>query len=181
MAIFWREERGIHIAPAEGNFINEQGTAMKPLTVPDCNCHTGYVGKGDRMAKSYCISHCTCQCTNILFFLLLDLATLKQSSDSFFMWREEYFTANVPILVPIFKIKYTVDTGQSWHTLQMVVLLISTVSSSEVIPYFRSLISEKPTPTVVRIKYRKMCMIWSWTVLLCINTGVKVWLGATAM
>jgi len=43
MAIFWREKRGIHVAPAEGNFINEQGTAMKPLIVPDCNCHTGYV------------------------------------------------------------------------------------------------------------------------------------------
>ena len=30
MAILWREKRGIHIAPAEGNFINEQGTVMKP-------------------------------------------------------------------------------------------------------------------------------------------------------
>ena len=158
MAIFWREKRGIHVAPAEGNFINEQGTAMKPQTVPDCNCHTGYVAKGDRMAESYCISHCTCQCTNILFFLLLDLATIKQSSASFFVWREENFTAHEPILAPCFKIKYAVGTGQS---MQMVVLLISTVSSSEVIPYFRSLISETPTPTVVRIKYRKMCIIWS--------------------
>jgi len=31
MAILWREKRGIHVAPAEGNFINEQGTAMKPV------------------------------------------------------------------------------------------------------------------------------------------------------
>jgi len=31
MAILWREKRGIHVTPAEGNFINEQGTAMKPL------------------------------------------------------------------------------------------------------------------------------------------------------
>jgi hypothetical protein len=97
------------------------------------------------------------------------------------MWQDENFTARVPILVPSFKIKYAVDTGQSWHTLQMAVLLINTVSSTEVIPYFGSLISETPTPTVVRIKYRKMCMIRSWPVLLYINTGVKVCLGAAAM
>jgi hypothetical protein len=154
---------------------------MKPLILADSNCHTGYVEKTDRMANSYSISHCTCKCSNILFFLLLDLATLKQSSASFFMWKEENLSAQVPILVPSFKIKHSVDTGQSWHTLQMVVLFISTVSSTDVIPYFRSLISETPTPTTVRIKYRKMCMIWSWLVLLCINTGVRVWLGATAV
>jgi hypothetical protein len=113
MAILWREKRGIHVAPAEGNFINEQATAMKPLILADCNCHTGYVEKGDRMANSYFISHCICKCTNILFLLLLDLATLKQSSASLFMWQDENFTARVPILVPSFKIKYAVDTGQS--------------------------------------------------------------------
>jgi len=60
MAIFWREKRDIHVAPAEGNFINEQGTGMKTLILADCNCHTGYVEKVDRMANSYFISHCTC-------------------------------------------------------------------------------------------------------------------------
>jgi hypothetical protein len=80
MAILWREKRDIRDAPAEGNFINEHGTAMKPLILADCTCHTGYVDKGDRMANSYFISHCTCNCTNILFFFQLDLATLKQSS-----------------------------------------------------------------------------------------------------
>jgi len=82
MAILWREKRGIHYAPAKGNFINEQGTAMKPVILADCNCHTCYVDKGDRMANSCFISHCTCKCTNILFFLLSDLATLKQSISS---------------------------------------------------------------------------------------------------
>ena len=113
MAILWREKRGIHVAPAEGNFINEQGPAMKPLIYADCNCHTGYVDKGDRLANSYFISHCTYQCTNILFSLPLDLATLKQSSASFFMLQNENFTAHVPILVVSFKMKYSVDTGQS--------------------------------------------------------------------
>jgi hypothetical protein len=80
LAILWREKRGIYVAPAEDNFISEQGTAIKPLILADCNCHTGYVAEGDRMANSYSISHCTCKCTNILFFLVLDLTTLKQSS-----------------------------------------------------------------------------------------------------
>jgi hypothetical protein len=48
MAILWREKRGIHVAAADGNFINEQGTAMKPLILADCNCHTGYVAKAGR-------------------------------------------------------------------------------------------------------------------------------------
>jgi len=113
MAILWREKRGIHVAPAEGNFINEQGTAMKPLIYADCNCHTGYVDKGDRLANSYIISHCTCQCTNTLFILLLDMATLKQSSASFFTLQDENFTAYVPILLLSFKMTYAVDTGQS--------------------------------------------------------------------
>ena len=133
---------------------------MKPLILADCNCHTGYVEKGDRMTNSYFINHCTSKCTNILLFLLLDLATLKQSISSFFMWWEEHFTAHVLILVPSFKVKYAVGTGQSSHTLQMVVLFISSVLSTEVIPCFRSLISGTPTPAMVRIKYRKMCMKW---------------------
>jgi hypothetical protein len=112
MAILWREKRGIQVAPTEGNFINEQGTAMKPLILADCNCHTGYVAKADRMANSYFISRCTCKCTNILFFLLLDLTNFKQSSASFFMWQEKHFTACVPILVPSFKIKYAMDTDK---------------------------------------------------------------------
>jgi hypothetical protein len=110
MAILLREKRGIYVAPAEDNFISEQGTDIKQT---DRNYHTGYVEKADRMANSYSISHCTCKCNNILFFLLLDLATLKQSSASFFMWVEENFSAHVPTLVPSFKIKYAVDTGQS--------------------------------------------------------------------
>jgi hypothetical protein len=103
MAILWREKRGIHVAPAAGNFINEQETAIKPLILADCNCHTGYVAKGDRMAKSHSINHCTCKCTNILFFLLLDLVTLKQSSASFFMWQVENFTAHVPFWYPVLR------------------------------------------------------------------------------
>ena len=86
---------------------------MKTLILADCNCHTGYVDNGDRMANSYFISHCTCKCTNILLFLLLHLATLNHSSSSFFMWHEENCPAHVPILLPSFKIKYAVDTGQS--------------------------------------------------------------------
>ena len=56
------------------------------------------------MANSYFISHCTYKCTNILFFLLLDLTTLKLSSASFFIWQEENFTVHVPILITSFPV-----------------------------------------------------------------------------
>jgi len=69
--------------------------------------------KGDRLANNYFISHCTRQFTNILFILLLDMDALKQSRASFFTLPDENFTAHVPILVLIFKMKYVVDTGQS--------------------------------------------------------------------
>jgi len=46
----------IHNAPAEGNFCNEAGKAIKSQTVKDYNHHMSYVDKGDRMAKSYSIS-----------------------------------------------------------------------------------------------------------------------------
>jgi len=43
----------IHNAPAEGNFCNERGKAIKPQIVMDYHHHMGYVDKGDRMANSY--------------------------------------------------------------------------------------------------------------------------------
>jgi len=46
----------IHSAPAEGNFCNEGGKAIKPQIAMDYNHHMGYVDKGDRMANSYSIS-----------------------------------------------------------------------------------------------------------------------------
>jgi len=42
----------IHNAPAESNFCNEGGKAIKPQTVKDYNHHMGYVDKGDRMANN---------------------------------------------------------------------------------------------------------------------------------
>ena len=36
----------IHNAPAEGNFCNERGKAIKPQIVVDYNHHMGYVDKG---------------------------------------------------------------------------------------------------------------------------------------
>jgi len=67
----------IHNAPAEGNFCNEAGKAIKLQIVMEYNHHTGYVDKGDRMANSYSISHRTFKWTKKLFFHLLDLAILN--------------------------------------------------------------------------------------------------------
>jgi len=57
-AVLWRDKRdvriltNIHSAPAEGNFCNEGGKAIKPQIVMDYNHHMGYVDKGDKMAYS---------------------------------------------------------------------------------------------------------------------------------
>jgi hypothetical protein len=82
-AILWRDERdvgmltNIHNAPAEGNFCNERGKAIKPQTVMDYKHHVGYVDKGDREANSYSISRHKFKWTKKLFFHLLDMAILN--------------------------------------------------------------------------------------------------------
>ena len=67
----------IHNAPAEGNFCNEGGKAIKLQIVMDYNRHMVYVDKGDRMANSYSVSRRTFKWTKKLFFYLLDLAILN--------------------------------------------------------------------------------------------------------
>jgi len=53
--ILWRDKRdvriltNIHDAPAEGNFCNNNGKAIKPQIVADYNRHMVYVDKGDRL------------------------------------------------------------------------------------------------------------------------------------
>jgi hypothetical protein len=60
----------IHDPPAEGNFCDESGNALKPAIVADYNRHMGYVDKGDRMANSYSISRRTWKWMKKLFFHL---------------------------------------------------------------------------------------------------------------
>ena len=80
-AILWRDKRdvctltNIHNAPAEGNFCNERGIAIKPQIVTVYNHHMGYVDKGDRMANTYS----TFKWTKKLFFHLLDLTIFNSS------------------------------------------------------------------------------------------------------
>jgi len=58
-AILWWDNRdvcmltNIHSAPAEGNFCNEGGIAIKPQIVMDYNHHMGYVDKGDSFSSYY--------------------------------------------------------------------------------------------------------------------------------
>jgi hypothetical protein len=51
----------MHAAPAEGNFCDEHGNAIKPAAAADYNkhVHVGYGDKADRMTNSYSISHQT--------------------------------------------------------------------------------------------------------------------------
>jgi len=67
----------IHDPPAEGNFCDNNGKAIKPQIVADYNHHMGYVVKTDRMANSYSINRCTWKWTKQLFFHLFDLAVLN--------------------------------------------------------------------------------------------------------
>jgi hypothetical protein len=67
----------IHDAPAEGNFCDGNGKAIKPPIVADYSRHVGFVDKGDRMANNYSICRRTLTWTNKLFFYLLDLAILN--------------------------------------------------------------------------------------------------------
>lgn len=82
-AILWRDKRdvriltNIHDPPAEGNFRDSNGKAIKPQIVADYNRHMGYVDKGDRMANSYSINRRTWKWTKKLFFHLFDLAILN--------------------------------------------------------------------------------------------------------
>jgi hypothetical protein len=69
----------MHAPPAEGNFCDEHGKAIKPAIVGDYNRHMGHVDKLDRMANSYSISRQTWKWTKKLFFHLLDLMILNSS------------------------------------------------------------------------------------------------------
>jgi len=82
-AILWRYKRdvriltNIHDPPAEGNFCDNNGKAIKPQIVADYNRHMGYVDKTDRMANSYSINRRTWKWTKQLFFHLFYLAILN--------------------------------------------------------------------------------------------------------
>jgi hypothetical protein len=76
-AILWRDKRkvrvlgNIHDPPAEGNFCDNNGKAIKPQIVVDYNRHMGYVDKGYRMTETYSINRRTWKWTKKLFFICL--------------------------------------------------------------------------------------------------------------
>jgi len=51
--------KNIHDTPVDGNFCDDIGNAIQPLTVANYNPHTCCVYKGHRMANRYSISCCT--------------------------------------------------------------------------------------------------------------------------
>jgi len=79
----WRDKRdvpiltNIHDVPAEGNFCDTNGKAIKQQIVADYNRHVGYLDKGDRMANSYSVNCRTWKWTKKLFFHLFDLTILN--------------------------------------------------------------------------------------------------------
>jgi hypothetical protein len=74
-AVVWKDKCDIHlltnrhVSPAEGNFCDESGNALKPVIVGDYNRYVSYIDKSDRMANSYSISCCTLKWMKKLFFI----------------------------------------------------------------------------------------------------------------
>ena len=64
-AVVWKNKHdvqvltNIHDPPAESNFCDESGNALKPASVEDYNQHMNYVNKSEGMASSYSISRRT--------------------------------------------------------------------------------------------------------------------------
>jgi hypothetical protein len=84
-AILWRDKQdvcvltNIHDPPAEGNFCDKNGKAIKLQIVADYDRHMGYLDKEDRMTETYSINRRTWKWTKKLFFHLFDLAILFSS------------------------------------------------------------------------------------------------------
>jgi hypothetical protein len=82
-AVRWKDGRDVyiltnmHAPPAEGNFTQESGQAIRPRVVEDYNAYMGFVDKSDRMVNSYGIARRTCKWTKKLFFHLTDMTILN--------------------------------------------------------------------------------------------------------
>jgi len=63
----------MHHPPAQGNFCEKHGNALKPAIMQDYNRHTEDVDRSDHMTNSYSISRWTLKWMKKLFFCLLDL------------------------------------------------------------------------------------------------------------
>jgi hypothetical protein len=81
--MIWKDKRHVnmltnmHHPPAEGNFRDEHGNALKPVIIQDYKQHMWYVDKSDCMMNTYYISRQTWKWTKKLFFHLLDLTVLN--------------------------------------------------------------------------------------------------------
>jgi len=78
-AIVWKDAQNVnimmkmHSPPLEGNFCNEHDKAVELAIVQDCNRHTGYVDKSDRITNTYSISRPTWDWRRKLIFRPMEL------------------------------------------------------------------------------------------------------------
>jgi hypothetical protein len=95
-AVVWRDKgdvymlMNIHNPPAESNFSDEQGNAIKQLIMEDYNHHIGYVYKGDRPKLLNQPSHM--EMDQEAVFPSARCGYSEQVHSSFFMWWKENFT-----------------------------------------------------------------------------------------
>jgi hypothetical protein len=67
----------IRALPAEENFRDDTGNAVKPLVIEDCNIHMGYMDRSDQMATSCVVCRRAWKGTKKLFFHLVDLVIIS--------------------------------------------------------------------------------------------------------
>jgi hypothetical protein len=67
----------MHHPPAEGNFHDEHGNALKPAIIQDYNQHMGYADKCDCLTNAYSIGRWIWKWMKELFFHLLDLTVIN--------------------------------------------------------------------------------------------------------
>jgi len=82
-AVRWKDRwdvcilTNMHAPPAEGNFTQGSGQAIKPRVAEDYNANMGFVDKSDRMVNSYGIARRTWKWTKELFSHLTDMTILN--------------------------------------------------------------------------------------------------------
>jgi hypothetical protein len=67
----------MHYPPAESNFCDEHGNALKPAIIQDYNGHMRYIDKSDHMMNTYSTSKWTRKWTKRKIFPLLNLMLLN--------------------------------------------------------------------------------------------------------
>ena len=94
-AVLWKYKHDVYILtnmhspPAEGNFTDDSGHAIKPRVVEDYNAYMEFVYKSDRIVNSKGIAWRTWKWTKKLFFHLTDMTILNAFLMHVKWWKDD--------------------------------------------------------------------------------------------